>query len=99
MSGTARLGDRTIGVCSAHRVPITVGGTIVTASTDTLVNGRGVARLGDLVQTDCGHTSSIITASGDSSANNKGVARLNDSIGAGPYIATIITASEDSLAN
>jgi uncharacterized Zn-binding protein involved in type VI secretion len=99
MPGQARLGDRTIGICSAHTVPITVGGTIVTASTDTFVNNRGVARLGDLVQTDCGHTSLIVTASTDSLANNRGVARLSDAVASGPYVATIITASTDTSAN
>lgn len=98
---TARLNDRTIGTCShpSHLVPITVGGSITTASSDTTVNQRGVARLNDKVTTDCGHVSYIITASSDTFANSRGVARLNDKVGNGPYSAEIITGSSDTTDN
>jgi uncharacterized Zn-binding protein involved in type VI secretion len=97
----ARLNDRTTGTCShpSHIVPITVGGRITTASTDMSVNNRGIARLHDQVTTDCGHVSYIITASGNTSVNNRPAARLNDRVGNGPYEATIITGSPDSLIN
>lgn len=93
--GTARLNDRTIGTCShpSHQTPITVGGTIVTASADTKVNERGVARISDIVRTDCGHTSKIITGSGTVKVNDRKHARLNDRVGNGPYDARIVTAS------
>jgi uncharacterized Zn-binding protein involved in type VI secretion len=100
--GVARLGDRTTGTCSdpVHTIPITTGGTIITASSNVSANNRKVARLGDTVQTDCGHTSLIITASPNVDSNSKlGVARLGDKVGAGPYDATIITASGDTFAN
>jgi len=63
------------------------------------VNNRGIARLHDQVTTDCGHVSYIITASGDSGANGRPAARLNDRVGNGPYSATIITGSSDSIIN
>jgi uncharacterized Zn-binding protein involved in type VI secretion len=99
--GVARLHDRTLGTCShPSHLPITVGGKIITASGTVNVNNRKTARLGDTVLTDCGHTSIIVTASGTvSSTTERGtkVARLGDSIGNGPYVATIITASTDTF--
>lgn len=92
----ARLGDRTQGVCSVHGPQ---GGTITTASTNSFVNDRGIARLGDAVTADCGHVSAIITASENSKVNERGIARLADAVGGGPYTATIITASTDNLIN
>lgn len=99
--GIARLNDRTQGVCShsSHPSPISVGGKIITASGDTKANGRGVARLNDIVLTDCGHTSKIITGSGDTKTNGRLTARLNDLVGAGPYSARIITASGNTNVN
>ena len=97
----ARLNDRTDGTCShpSHLVPIRVGGTITTASDDMSVNDRGIARLHDQVTTDCGHVSSIITASENTSVNDRPAARLHDQVGNGPYSATIITGSGDSIIN
>lgn len=96
MKGLARLGDKTFGTCSEHPTPIEVGGTIISTSGDTSSNSRTLARLGDTVQADCGHTSVIITASGTNESNtHNGVARLGDLVGSGPYSATIITASGD----
>ena len=97
----ARLNDRTDGTCShsSHPVPIRVGGTITTASDDMSVNNQGIARLHDQVTTDCGHVSYIITASENTGVNNRPAARLHDRVGRGPYSATIITASGDSIIN
>jgi uncharacterized Zn-binding protein involved in type VI secretion len=99
--GVARLNDRTTGTCShpSHPVPITIGGKIITASGDTKANRRGIARLNDVVLTDCGHRSKIITASGDHKTNGRPTARLNDAVGKGPYSARIITASGDTNVN
>lgn len=96
--GIARLNDRTQGTCFCHTIPIAVGGTIVTASTDTFCNDRGVARDGDTVLADCGHTGTIVTHSADTFCNGRGVARLNDTT-TGCYVATIVTASGDSNCN
>ena len=94
--GIARLGDRTHGQCSCHTSTITTGGTIVTASTDTTVNGMVVARLGDIVLADCGHTGTIVTCSQTNTCNGLGIARLGDKT-QGCYVATIITASLDDF--
>jgi len=102
MSGIARLGDKTFGTCKhpSHDSPITIGGTIITASGNSMTNSKGIARLGDLVRTDCGHTDRIITASPDSNVNSRPIARLGDKVGGdGVYDATIITASPDGTVN
>ena len=98
MRGIARLGDSTFGTCYAHNTPIIVGGSIISGSQHSLCNGRPVARLGDTVLADCGHTAIIISASTNTDCNNRGVARLGDST-AGSYVATIISASVDSDCN
>lgn len=98
MRGAARLNDRTDGTCyhPSHTSPLATGGTITSASPDVIINGVGVARLGDQVTTDCGHVDIIDTASGDTFANGIKSARLDDTVGTnGIYIATIITASTD----
>lgn len=94
--GLARLGDRTLGTCTCHDEPITVYGTIITASPDHTVNTRGQARIGDTVQGDCGHTGIIITAKPDHLVNNRLAARLGDEF-RGCYSGVIITASPDTF--
>ena len=93
----ARIGDRTFGSCSVHG---SVGGTIVTGSSNNFINDRRIARLGDTVIADCGHDAVIITASSTVfSTLDKGqkVARLGDQVRGSSYIAQIITASPDTF--
>lgn len=94
--GIARLGDSTYGVCNCHDEPITVGGKIISASEDVFVNGRGVARIGDTVMADCGHTGKIISGKEDDFVNGRSVARLGDRF-TGCYDGNIISASEDTF--
>ncbi len=96
MLGLARLGDRTLGVCHCHKDPITVYGTIITASSDQLVNNRGQARVGDIVRADCGHTGTIITGKPTHIVSNRLAARLGDQF-EGCYTGRIITASSDTF--
>lgn len=88
----ARFGDKTIGSCKIHGPGI--GGTIITCSSTCYFNGLGVARFGDTIKADCGHTATIITSSTVDYANNLGIARLGDK-GSGVYNCTIISASND----
>jgi hypothetical protein len=96
---TARLNDRTFGTCyHPSHPPLRIGGKIITASSNIFVNGRQLARHGDLVESDCGHISEIITASFVNRDNTKpGTARITDRVGNGPYIAEIITGSGDTF--
>ena len=90
----ARLGDRAIGTCYCHETPLSTNATIISASTNTFANGRGVARLGDSVYTDCGHYGTIITASIKTMVNGRGASRIGDTT-TGCFIGTIITGSSD----
>ena len=67
----ARVGD-----------PHSHGGNITSGSGNVIVNGKGVARLGDHATCPIpGHGSvKIVTASGTVKANGKGVARVGDSL-------------------
>jgi uncharacterized Zn-binding protein involved in type VI secretion len=96
MPGIARLGDSTIGSCRVHGPDIR--GTIISASTDTIVNNRGTARLGDTVLAECGHQGTIVSASSTTLCNGRGTARFGDNI-SGIYTATIISASTDNFCN
>lgn len=96
MARVARVGDRTEGTCSCHPTPISVGGQIETGSPDTYVNGRAVARLGDTIRADCGHTAEIVSASATVFANKIQVARDGDR-GEGCYSCTIIEGSDDTF--
>jgi uncharacterized Zn-binding protein involved in type VI secretion len=94
--GVARQNDRTIGTCFAHDPPITVGGTIVTASGTVSANGLQLARKDDMVIADCGHVSRIITSADQVSSTLEAAllaARQSDSVGGGPYRATIVSSS------
>lgn len=94
----ARVGDRTIGTCFAHDPPIVVGGTVVSGSSDTTVNSKLDARVGDIVRTDCGHTSKIVTGSPSVTTNGKLSARIGDKVN-GVYVAEIISGSPDTTAD
>lgn len=54
-----------------------------------------MARLGDLVQADCGHIAYVITAAHLTQANSRGYARLSDLVQGPEYKGTIVTCSPD----
>lgn len=103
MSGkpSARLNDQTDGTCyHPSHAPRPAKGRIITGSPDTEINGRPVARVGDCVETDCGHKDYIITGSGTVEVNGKLEARVDDQVGRdGIYKAKIITGSDDTEHN
>lgn len=74
---------------------ISHGGNITSASPDTWVNGRKVARLNDTAHCNIHGDQTISSASTKTFANSRGIARLGDSISCG---ATISTASPDVFA-
>lgn len=83
MPKQARLGDR-----SSH------GGTLVSGSPDTLVNGRPAVRVGDVhVCPIPGHGSTpVIRGSATVKINGRPAARVGDRAGCG---AVIVTGSDD----
>jgi uncharacterized Zn-binding protein involved in type VI secretion len=101
MRGVARLNDRHEGTCS-HGLPCcphSVSGVISSASNNTKVNSRGVARLNDNVTHDCPHcgTGYVSSASSTYKVNSRGVARLGDSVTYPGGGGTIVTASSDTF--
>lgn len=102
--GVARLGDTVRGLCSGsgHAVELETTGTIITASSDSQANNRGIARIGDRVQLDCDpdHFGIIEEGSGDTTSNRV-TARLGDRVvGDGiVFEGTIETASSDVFVN
>lgn len=100
MPGNARALDVWAGICCCHPpIPcIGMAGPIVTFSTDTNINGRGQARLLDMVIGFCGHPGIIVSASGDTRCNGRGVARLLDVV-TGCTVGMIVTASADVNSN
>lgn len=94
MKGIARINDRCFGTChhSSHKTPISVGGTITGHAEKTSGENNLIARMGDEVTSDCGHTGTISTGSTTVLVEGKQVARLGDSV-TGDYQAIIITAS------
>jgi len=88
----ARLADSTIGTCTEHQQPITVGGMVIGQSGNVYVNGLNAARLGDPVVSLCGHYGFITTASSKVYINGIPAARFGDSF-EGAYSGTIIGGS------
>ena len=95
----ATLGSSCYGYCNIHKKIFT--GTIVTSSNKTFAGGLGVARMGDVVLSPCGHTGVIVTASLKTYSESVGIARLGDEFGPGdtsnPFRGTIITGSSDTF--
>lgn len=92
MASVSRLGDRTTGYCSSHGG--TYGGTITSSSSDVKANSKGVARVGDTVTSDCGHTGIINSGAATVKANGQSIARVGDSF-TGTYTGTITEGSPD----
>ena len=80
MPGSARLGDPVSGTCSSHKNPISVTGTISSASSDVSADGIKVARKGDSVSLSCGHTGKIEGSSSNVKSTNALHARQGDSV-------------------
>jgi uncharacterized Zn-binding protein involved in type VI secretion len=72
------------------------GGQIVTASENTLVNGRGAARVGDIYACPIHGPNPIVTGSPNCLCNGRRIARLNDVTACG---ATLGPGSPDSKVN
>lgn len=100
MPGIARSSDIWTGICCCHVDPTCIGmaGPIITFSSDVIVNGRGAARLVDVVIGACGHPGNIVTASPNVNCNGRGVARCGDMV-TGCTIGSIVTCSGDTNAN
>lgn len=93
-----RLNDIALGICPCHSIPVVV--TIVMASPTCLANGLGIARMGDIGMSSCGHTANIMTTNPLVMNNGLGTARITDLIigTAGCPTATLVIGSPNVLA-
>ena len=72
------------------------GGMVITGSTDTFANSKGIARHGDLYDCPIHGVNPIVTASTDTFVNSRGVVRVGDLTLCG---ATLIEGSPDTFCN
>lgn len=93
----ARIGDTCSGICShpSHIIPLPMIGKIISGSSKTMFEGRGAARIGDVVMTGCGHTGNIVTGSSALLCEGSPIAKVGDKV-AGFFVAVIISGSEKS---
>ena len=95
MPGVARAGDIAFGTCFGHAAPIPVTG-IVSVSSQDVLNGTGVARVGDMVIFNCGHNGTIISGCATVLTNSKPTAKVGSMV-VGPMIASIIQGSNNCM--
>lgn len=83
---------RTTGVCthSSHLTPITIGGSITGSCSSVYADDLLIARAGDTVTSDCGHTGTIDDPGTKYVVEDANVARIGDSF-SGTYSGTIIS--------
>jgi uncharacterized Zn-binding protein involved in type VI secretion len=100
MLPVARVGDLTIGTCTGHKDTLyNVRGKIITGANSDDVNMMGLAKLGDVVLADCGHTAKIITCSGSVYTDMMKIARVGDLVGASPYTGRIVTGESTGISD
>ena len=95
MALVARIGDTGIGTCYCHKKSRTVTGTIIIGSSNIFANGKGRARIGDIVMCDCGHTATLIMGNSTVLSNNIPQSRMGDMFAGGCVIGTIISSSSN----
>lgn len=93
MFNIARIGDRCNGNCSIHGPQ---SGRIITGSEKNFYNDIPVARIGDKVLADCGHSGIIITGSEKNFSEGLNVARIGDRY-SGIFSGVIISGSPNSF--
>jgi uncharacterized Zn-binding protein involved in type VI secretion len=71
-------------------------GVVISGSPDVLIGGLPAAKMGDLVQGNCGHFGTIISGASDTFSNGIPVARMGD-IAQGCLLVTLISGSSDTL--
>lgn len=98
MPAHSRLGDIGVGICCCHSDPpcIPMVGPLITASTNTSINGLGAARLTDIVIGACGHPGVMITSSTTAKVNGLGAVRVGDFF-TGCFTGTIVTGSPNQI--
>jgi len=98
MSQAATLTSVANGQCCCHSDPtcISMTGTIISGSPDVFISGLSAARMGELVQGNCGHFGTIISGAADTLSNGIPAARMGDLV-YGCLIMDIISGPSDTL--
>lgn len=101
MTGIARIGDIIEGKCKNHS---DTTGTIITGSTDVMINSTGVATVNSVGQLDCNnaHQTISITGGGTVLVNGLQIHRIGDISAGDPNdsdLFTCITGSTDVIAD
>jgi len=86
----ARVTDKFSGVCTCHKSTISMEGEIANGSLDGNSGGLGIARVGDTVIGDCGHTGTIVSGSISNTINGKGKAIITSKV-TGCLVGEIVT--------
>jgi uncharacterized Zn-binding protein involved in type VI secretion len=97
----AKIGDQASGTCTHSGSPFLWKGTVVSGSSNKLVNGTGAARIGDVVATDCPSCPSCQIQQGSSTVltNGIGTSRLGAVVtGPSNAVGNIISSSPDVTA-
>jgi len=79
MSGIARQGDIAVGVCPAHESPVSYTAVLVGVSPNVFAESPGVAYIGSIGVSSCGHPVIVISGSSTVITNSSGTARIGDS--------------------
>lgn len=80
MPEVARIGDVVLSIspCSCHKSPKNFSGIILTGSDDVIASSSGVALLGSIASSTCGHIITLIASSTTVRANGIGIHRKGE---------------------
>lgn len=93
MSLTVRVGDTSIGTCSAHRRTKIAVVTWITGAPTVRTNGSPTVTSVGVGISSCGHTASVISFSGSVRAEGAGIHRVGDSGSVPGGVTTTISGS------
>lgn len=93
MFPVCRVGDKGLGKCSNHSHPRIVTGTIITGSSNHMIDGRQTARVNDLVLLSCGHIAAIVIGSSTVLCNSLNIAHMNSTFSAPGIVGSLIIGS------
>jgi len=95
MSQTARVGDISVGTCSAHTSTRSVVVTWISGAPTVITNGLPAVTSVGVGISSCGHTASVISFSSTVTAESAGIHRVGDSGEVPGGVTTTITGSDN----
>ena len=99
MPGICRIGDIGYGLCTVPDSDHNVTGIIVAGAGRSLTEKSNIARLDDMIISDCGHSTSYINSgSGTVFVEGSPVARIGDTFSGSTWDGTLISGAGTVLA-